>query len=139
MDTIQDIKLEVGVKALIMNDAGQYLALKRSKPYPGEEEPRWDIPGGRINLGETLLDALAREIKEETNLKMTGTPEIILGQDILRVPGKHTVRLTYLAKASGNVELSDEHPEYQWVNLESFKQLYHDLYLDPVFVYLEKH
>ncbi len=60
------IHLEIGVKAFIQNSEEKYLLLKRSNPYPGEDFCRWDIPGGRINAGEKLEEALAREIKEET-------------------------------------------------------------------------
>ena len=41
--------LQVGVKALIKNDKGQYLFLRRSERMQAETEPHWDIPGGRID------------------------------------------------------------------------------------------
>ncbi|MBI5734080.1 MAG: NUDIX hydrolase [Candidatus Kerfeldbacteria bacterium] len=127
------MKLEVGVKAFITNSQGNYLLLKRAQPYPGETEPRWDIPGGRIIVGETLAQALAREIKEETNLTMTGEPKLIQAQDILRVSDKHTVRLTYQVSATGEVKLDpEEHSEFTWVPLEKIQNLHHDIYLTPV-------
>jgi len=129
----QEIKLEVGVKAFITNNDGKYLVLKRAKPYPGLTETMWDIPGGRINPGEPLRDALSREIFEETKMIMTGEPKIIYSQDILRVEGRHTVRLTYLANANGEITLDqDEHTEYSWVSLNELSNLYHDKYLEPV-------
>lgn len=125
--------LEVGVKAIIKNRKGKYLVLKRLKPYQGETDPRWDVPGGRIIPGEELSAALKREIAEETGLEMIGKPSIIHAQDILRVKDKHTVRLTFLAKTKGKVSLDQkEHSEYQWVSLKEFKQLHHDLYLTDV-------
>lgn len=125
--------LEVGVKALIKNPQGKYLILKRLNPYPGEKESRWDAPGGRINIGETLFDALRREIKEETDLKMVGAPQIINAQDILRVKTKHTVRLTFTTKASGKVKMNpEEHSEYKWLSLSDLKKLHCDMYLTPV-------
>jgi 8-oxo-dGTP diphosphatase len=130
-------KLEVGVKAVIKNEQGEYLVLKRSKPYPGLTEPMWDIPGGRINPGETLSEALAREIREETGMALAGEPKVIFAQDILRVEDKHTVRLTYIAEATGEIVLDPiEHTDHQWVNLTGLKELYHDKYLDPVLAIL---
>ena len=50
--------LQVGVKALIKNDKGQYLFLRRSERMQAETEPHWDIPGGRIDPTERLEQAL---------------------------------------------------------------------------------
>ena len=131
--TNQEIKLEVGVKAFITNSDGKYLVLKKAKPYHGLTECMWDIPGGRINPGEPLAEALAREIKEETQMEMTGTPEVIFAQDILRVEGRHVVRLTYLTDAKGDIILDGkEHTESKWVDISELVSLYHDKYLDPV-------
>ncbi len=126
------MELQVGVKAFIKNSKGQYLLLKRCSPYSGETECRWDIPGGRINPGEPLDEALAREIKEETNLVMKDPPEILYAQDILRVEGKHVVRLTFEVSAKGEVLLSDEHTEYKWMSKFQMRKTFHDLYLTPV-------
>lgn len=130
--------LEVGVKALIKNSRGEYLFLKRLKPYQDENEPRWDIPGGRIEIGEPLHVALRREIQEETGMKMLGEPKIIHAQDILRVVDKHTVRLTYVVEAEGDVTFNeDEHTEFSWLSLSQAEKLHHDLFLTPVFPLLE--
>lgn len=127
------MELQVGVKALIKNEQGRYLMLRRSEPYKDEAEPRWDIPGGRINPGEPIFEALAREIKEETGLTMQGEPRIVYAQDILRIAGRHIVRLTFEAAANGEVKLNPaEHSAYQWVPLEAIANFNHDLYLDPV-------
>ncbi len=118
-----DIILQVGVKALVKNAEGKYLVLERSvKKYP-EVPNRWDIPGGRINPGAPLLDNLAREIKEETGLILTGTPTLIAAQDILRIPGKHVVRLTYLVTVGpGEPKLDgEEHDRYEWFNLQELQ------------------
>jgi 8-oxo-dGTP diphosphatase len=130
--------IEVGVKALIQNSSGSYLVLKRTHPYPGESEPRWDVPGGRIIPGETLTDGLRREIKEETGLRMQGTPQIIHAQDILRVKDKHTVRLTFVTKAKGKLVLSpEEHTEFVWASLAKMKKMHIDMFLTPVLELLE--
>jgi ADP-ribose pyrophosphatase YjhB (NUDIX family) len=125
--------LMVGVKAFIKNSSGKYLLLLRSEPYEGNTECKWDVPGGRIHIVEELNVALAREIKEETALVMKGTPQIIYAQDILRTPGRHVVRLTYTAKATGKIKLDPkEHQDFGWYTIEEIKKMYHDTYLDPV-------
>src|SRR5262245_11299947 len=54
----------VGVGAVIVRD-GKALIIKRAhEPRKGE----WSLPGGLLELGESLIDAVKREIKEETSL-----------------------------------------------------------------------
>jgi 8-oxo-dGTP diphosphatase len=117
------MELQVGVKILLKNKDGKYLVVRRSpKIYP-EVGAKWDIVGGRINPGISLIENLKREVKEETNLEIRSEPKLISAQDILRVEGKHIVRLTYIGDADGEVKLSEEHEEYQWLSLEEIKKL----------------
>lgn len=115
--------LQVGVKILFKNPAGQYLLVRRNpKKYP-EVGPKWDIVGGRIDPGSPLLENLKREVKEEVNLAYTGEPRLVAAQDILRVPGRHVVRLTYTGEISGNPVLDDDHLEAKWFGAEDIKNL----------------
>lgn len=106
--------LQVGVKALIERD-GAYLFLRRSADFKSGPQD-WDIPGGRIESNEPLVDALRREVIEETGLSLDGIDTLLSAQDIF-VSSKdlHVVRLTYLASASGEVAISDEHSEHAWM------------------------
>jgi ADP-ribose pyrophosphatase YjhB (NUDIX family) len=62
----------VGVGAVIVRD-GRALIVKRAhEPRKGE----WSLPGGLLELGESLQDAVRREIKEETTLDVTIGPII---------------------------------------------------------------
>ncbi len=109
------MELQVGVKALLKNGEGKYLVLRRSlKKYP-DVKGRWDIVGGRIEIGTPLLDNLKREIKEETGMDLAGEPQLLAAQDILRKEDKHVVRLTYLGEAIGDIVLdTNENDAYQW-------------------------
>ena len=124
------MELQVGVKILLKNPEGKFLLIRRSaKKYP-EVIHHWDIPGGRINLGATLMDNLAREVSEETGLALTTTPKIIGAQDILKAPEKHVVRITYVGEATGELQLSDEHEGFRWVSKEELLGFEHlDRYL----------
>jgi 8-oxo-dGTP pyrophosphatase MutT (NUDIX family) len=119
--------LQVGVKIALNNEAGKYLILKRNfeleKYKDVKQTDAWDIVGGRIDPGSSLLDNLRREIREETGLEYTGEPTIIAHQDILR-SDKHVVRLTFI----GDIEekpiiLSEEHSEYAWLSTEELVKL----------------
>src|SRR3989344_1576242 len=116
------MELQVGVKILLKNKTGKYLVVCRSVDKYPEVGAKWDIVGGRINTGFSLMENLRREVIEETGLKITGEPKLIAAQDILKTD-KHVIRLTYLGFADGEVKLSDEHSEYHWMSFEDMGNL----------------
>ena len=117
------MELQVGVKVLLKNPEGKYLVMRRS-PIKYPESQKWDIPGGRIDPGTTLMENLAREVMEETGLTISGTPRLIAAQDILKVVGRHVVRLTYIGNSEpGEPVLSEEHTEYRWVTPDELKNV----------------
>jgi|SRR3989304_8372150 len=129
------MELQVGVKILLKNGEGKYLLVRRSlTKYPEVGDHQWDIVGGRIDPGFPLLDNLKREIKEEVGLDLTNEPRLVAAQDILRIPGRHVIRLTYIGEIHGEPKLNlDEHSEYGWFTLEEIKNLQGlDLYFKEV-------
>lgn len=118
------MQLQVGVKVLLKNKQDKYLLLERNfEKYPDvPRSDKWDIVGGRIEIGSSLLDNLKREIFEETKLALTERPRLIAAQDILR-PDKHVVRLTYTAGIEGEPVLDEDHSAYHWFSLDELKQM----------------
>lgn len=114
--------LQVGVKILLKNKEGKFLTVRRSAEKYPETGPKWDLVGGRIDTGSSLMDNLKREVMEETGLEIIGEPELITAQDILK-PDKHVVRLTYAGRADGEVKLSEEHSEFKWLSIDEIKKL----------------
>lgn len=113
------MKLQVGVKALIKNQSDQFLFIRRAVTFGEEKQPHWDIPGGRIEANEPLLEALHREIMEETGLQFESMPKLLAAQDIFASHmDLHVVRLTYLIEGTGNPNLSDEHQEAKWMTID---------------------
>ncbi len=117
------MELQVGVKAFLRNGEGKYLLLRRSSEKYPEVGAKWDIVGGRIEPGTPLMDNLKREIKEETGLELELEPLLVAAQDILRVPGRHVVRLTYWGTIEGEPKLDDDHSEYGWFTKEEIRKL----------------
>ena len=73
---------------------------------------QWSIPGGKIEFGETPLEAVAREVREETNLDLRDYEFICHGAFTLN--NTHVIYLDYMAEctdASG-VVLNDEFTEW---------------------------
>jgi 8-oxo-dGTP diphosphatase len=88
----------VGVGAIVFDGAGRVLLVERGKP---PSQGLWSIPGGRLEASETLAQAVAREVREETGLVVeVGTLACVLerfGDDY------HFVLLDYFARVTGGV------------------------------------
>ena len=117
-----DIKLQVGVKIFLRNKDNKYLLIKRSPEKYKGTNGSWDIVGGRIDPGSTLIDNLRREVREETQLEITSEPILIAAQDIIPSNDKHIVRLSYVGETVGEPHLDiSENIEYKWLTLDEIK------------------
>lgn len=101
----------LGIKAVIKNPDGQVLLLK-ARDY-------WDLPGGRIQLGETQEQAVRREVTEETGLSVKDVSHH-LGMCLsgARLDGGKAglIFSVYACEtASHDVAISDEHIAHEWL------------------------
>ncbi|MDD4900722.1 MAG: nucleotide exchange factor GrpE [Patescibacteria group bacterium] len=119
---------ETVVAAVIYNDQGEIFLTKSSKW--GEY---WQIPGGHVEPGESCVDALKREIREETglevdNLKLNDLQDCVYPKEFARKA--HFVFLDYSAHLAGGelAEKNREMEEYQWIKPE---QALKELKLNP--------
>src|SRR5688572_22084020 len=91
----------VGVGAVIMQDGHVVLVKRRFEPLAGQ----WSLPGGRLELGETLEGGLAREMLEETGLEIEVGPVVDVFDRILLDPERkvryHYVLIDYLCRPIG--------------------------------------
>jgi 8-oxo-dGTP pyrophosphatase MutT (NUDIX family) len=62
--------MTLGVRALVLDDRGRIFLVKHG--YIGG----WNLPGGGVEPGETLLQALARELMEEGNIRLLAPPRL---------------------------------------------------------------
>lgn len=109
--------MTVVVAAAIERD-GRYLAARRTQP--DWAAGRWEFPGGKVESGESEVDALVREIREELGV------EIAVGA---RVPGEwplhdDLVLHLYVAKLiDGDPQPLDHHDELRWITPEEFVEV----------------
>lgn len=105
------------VGALIF-DGDDRILLVRTEKWSG----LWGIAGGKVERGETCIEALRRETREETGLEITAIREICVQDCIL--PDEfhqeaHFLLFNYVARRSeGEVVLNDEAEEFRWVTME---------------------
>lgn len=93
---MSQLRPEVAVGAIVFDEAGRVLLVERGRP-PGVG--LWTVPGGRVERGEKLADAVAREVREETGLDVeVGALAAVverMGED------HHFVILDYVARVTG--------------------------------------
>ena len=98
-----------GAQAVIVCDGRVLLGRRREDPSAG----RWDLPGGFLEEGEDAVDALRREVREETGLVVE--PVEFLGAWNERYWNRTVLCLTWLARVSGGEERpGDDLVELQW-------------------------
>ncbi len=109
------------VRGIIKNENNEILIVKRH-PKSKTDPEMWELPGGKVEAGEFFADALIREIKEETSLDVkVGDFCEAIQNDYMH---KRTVQLMmYLTDVTGEVEISEEHTDWMWANLEKIKTL----------------
>ena len=105
----------VAVKAFIVQDKKFLLLRRRSNDV--HKPDTWDIPGGRLEIGEDPFEGLKREVLEETKLEV----DVLLPVDIhhfIRDDGQKITMIVFLCKPQGgDVQISEEHQEYKWADL----------------------
>jgi 8-oxo-dGTP diphosphatase len=112
----------VSQKAIIFNEEGRFLALRRTSSAPSDPN-KWDLPGGDLDYGEDAIKGIIREIKEEAGLDVEDLKPFDVESHINK-EGDFWVTIAYTAKIiSGNVVLGVEHDEFKWLFAEDFLSL----------------
>lgn len=115
---------QLAVGAIVMRN-NKVLLVKRGRP-PGEG--LWAVPGGRVKLGETLKEAVEREVREETGLIVRARNPVYAFDLIERdEEGRiqyHYVVVDLLADyIEGQPSPDDDALEARWVTFEALRDL----------------
>ncbi|MCK4429538.1 MAG: NUDIX hydrolase [Candidatus Aenigmarchaeota archaeon] len=109
--------MEQAVNIIIADNENKVLILKRSKNSKLSSN-LWNLPGGKVEEGETLRESVIREAKEETNLDIIPASKhfYIYFYPKLAVYGFKAKTLE-----ERKIILNKEHSEFKWVSKEEFK------------------
>ena len=114
----------VAVGALVIK-AGAVLLVKRGK---APSDGKWAIPGGSVELGETLQQAAEREIFEETGIRIRAA-EPVYTFDFIERNRHGSVRFHYVIidlsaeYLSGNIKPGDDADQAAWIPFAELKDL----------------
>jgi 8-oxo-dGTP pyrophosphatase MutT (NUDIX family) len=104
------------VGAVIMNGQQRAFVQKRAvnrRLFPG----CWDLVGGHVEAGETLAEALRREIREETGWELSSIVRLIGSFDWEDEQGGKRRELDFLVQVAGDLE----HPQLEWSKNSEFR------------------
>ncbi|MFH1034909.1 MAG: NUDIX hydrolase [Pseudomonadota bacterium] len=114
----------LGVGGVVLA-GGQVLLIKRGSP---PSKGLWSLPGGAVELGESLEEAVAREVLEETGVPVRVGPLVGVFERLLQdAAGRleyHYVLLDYLCQAElAPARAGDDAAEARWVALSELDQV----------------
>ncbi|HSW66371.1 MAG TPA: NUDIX hydrolase [Bacillota bacterium] len=107
--------IAVTCRSLVYNSEGKILIARRGPTdtfHPGS----WDLPGGRLEAGETLEAAVIRETQEEVGLTLS-RPDVLYAITALRPP-KSASWVFFASQTTNEPVLGSEHDALQWISLD---------------------
>lgn len=121
----QATKVGVGVGVLILRGGEVLLGLRHTDKDKADSalhgEGTWTMPGGSLEMGENLEDCAAREVEEETGIKIRPEDLSLISIANDRVEDAHFVTIGFLTEEfEGEAEIlePDKITEWQWFNID---------------------
>lgn len=109
----------LAVDCVILDKDHNILLIERKNPPYG-----WALPGGFVNIGETVEEAVRREIKEETNLELAGLHLLDVFSKPDRDPRGHVVSIAYIGIGVGEAKAKDDAKNITWTSIYNLFNTY---------------
>lgn len=130
MNIDQSIQHRTIVVGIVRNEKGEFLLCKMKSNrgvFPGQ----WGLPGGGIDPGERMVDALQRELREELGIEVKDIKPAMFKDGIYekRLPSgtRHPVYMIFLiftcTAETTEIQLNQEFSEYRWVMAEDMGEM----------------
>ena len=118
------MRARVSTKAVIVNSDGKFLVLTNSNlGYDTHYAYIPDFPGGMVEPGESMEQALIREVQEEIGIDISHAPrEELIGVEVpFRI---YTIKLYLVWANIRDIELDHEHCMFSWLTLDQMRRLH---------------
>lgn len=103
------------VGGIVHDASGRILLVRRGHP---PEAGKWSLPGGRLLAGESLTDAVTRELREETGL--TVQPRSLAG---IVTRGRYEIHDYFCTVVTGALRAGDDAADARWVDRDDYDAL----------------
>lgn len=126
-----------GVGVALIHE-GRLLLIRRGR---GAQAGLWAVPGGKVELGETLREAAVREVREETAIEVDLGPVVWVGESI--GPGDppewHFTLVDFVGSPIGDATAvaGDDASETRWVTLSEARTMQLTPTMEPLLEHLE--
>jgi mutator protein MutT len=108
---------KIAAKAIIFDQDRVLILRKSMQERIAKDTHGWDFPGGGLEPCEPLMDALAREVMEETGLQVKVVAPAYIYDEIQEE--KHLIIIKFACdQPTGELVLSPEHESHYWVHMD---------------------
>ncbi|MCP4405814.1 MAG: NUDIX domain-containing protein [bacterium] len=131
----------VGVGAIVFNDDGKVFLAERG-PQATNERGHWEFPGGRVEFGEILMEAVIREFDEEYGIDIEVLELLSVSDHLLPEEEQHWVSPTFIARhVGGEPEIveSEKCTAIGWFALNDLPHPLSVVTIDDLQSYMEKY
>jgi adenylate kinase len=121
-EAFPDFKPKTQISTLFLEHNNHLLLLMRS--HKEDQPDTWGVPGGKAEKGETPIQTVLRELKEETQLTLSESEVRYHGHRYARIPGWDYIIHLYHAQLTDRPQITldaKEHSKYEWVSIYAFK------------------
>lgn len=114
----------VGAGVVVFDENGRVLLVQRGRP---PRAGQWGIPGGMLELGERLIDAAAREVREECSVEIAiggvaGVFEPVTRDEEGRIEYHYVVVDFWASHVSGEARAGDDAAGIAWATMEKLDE-----------------
>ena len=116
------MKPSVTVDGVLIRDGKILLIRRKNEPF----KDKWALPGGFVEYGERVEEAVIREFEEETGMKARIKKLLGVYSAPDRDPRGHTISIVFLLDAEGEIKAGDDASEAKFFDLDNLPPLAFD-------------